>query len=117
MRLIPPEDSPLGEVEKAPLTLMWSPEGHTNEYVLRLPIVTEADRSGDMLPDRYAEFLSEDLFSDGHHRWQVTNIKDGCLVVNTLPEGDHNHDQVMAAAQRLLQFAVQAEPQITLPRE
>lgn len=117
MRLIPPEDAPISEAETVPLTLMWSPGGHTDEYILRLPLVTDFGEPETMLPDRYAEYLSEDLASNGILKWQVTNKKEGHLTISTLPKGAYDHGHVMNAAKRLLQFAQQAEPKVTVPEE
>jgi hypothetical protein len=47
----------------------------------------------------------------------VTNKKEGHLTISTLPKGAHDHGHVMNAAKRLLQFAQQAEPKVTVPEE
>jgi hypothetical protein len=108
MRLIPPEGTPVAEVEKSPMTLRWfDAEGgksasHSGEYLLDLLCITGVKgRPDQVIPDSIANKLGEMLGAE----WWVDN-RGTRIEISHVPLGPSNHELMMETTVRLLEEVV-----------
>ncbi len=103
MRLIPPEDADMREVEKAPMLLTWGGDlgsgqytGHNGEYLLHLPCLEKRGEPIE-IPTSMSFILGQALGDE----WSVSN-RGSRLEISHVPLGLSDHELIMAATTRFL---------------
>jgi hypothetical protein len=103
MRLIPPEDAGIAEVERAPMLLTWGGDldsgsytGHNGEYILQLPCLYKGRQPAD-IPVSLSYRLGKDLGDE----WTVAN-RGSRLEISHVPFGPYDHEFLTEVATRFL---------------
>jgi hypothetical protein len=99
VRLIPSPDTPIVEVEKAPLTVSWGGPGHESEYIIGLPVITGILGHDADIPHHF-ELLLQNLLGD---RFDVMNR--GSRLEAFPLGGNPDHEAVLKAACVLVEAA------------
>lgn len=108
MRLIPPEDASVSEVEQSPMILRWHDAesgrsgGHPGEYILDLLCITGIrGRPDRFIPDSIADKLG-DMLGD---EWFVGN-RGTRIEISHVPLGPSDHELMVETTTRLLEEVV-----------